>query len=124
MWYLFIKKVKKNNFNNYRPVSLLSCFKKVLEKCIYNKIFPILQPYICNYQHGFMPNLSTSTNLVEFYELINRIIDKNGQVDVVFMDFSKAFDSVPHSLLLKKLECFGINFKLLSWFKNYLCNRK
>lgn len=71
-----------------------------------------------------MNQKSTTTQLIEFYENIYRNADNRIQSDVIYLDISKAFDCVPHDLLIKKLKTFGFNGKLLNWIKNYLEKRK
>jgi hypothetical protein len=118
------KKGPKSEVANYRPISLLPIIGKILERCVHHHVFAITQPDIdCN-QHGFVPMKSTSTQLVEFYNEIYRNIDNKIQCDVVYLDLSKAFDSVPHHLLLLKLQAFGISGSLLKWFTNYLSQRR
>lgn len=108
---------------NYRPISILNNFAKVLEMSVYTSIFPQIKPLISNFQHGFMPCRSTVTNLIEFYEDVAEIVDKRGQVDVVYTDFSKAFDKIDHPTLLSKLRRLGISQNLLNLFSSYLENR-
>ena len=109
---------------NYRPISLTCVVSKVFERCVYNKISPLLIEQIHYLQHGFMKGLSTTTQLLQVYDEINSIIDNRGQVDTLFLDFSKAFDSIPHDLLIHKIQAFGIYGKLHQWLKDYLCNRQ
>ena len=109
---------------NYRPISLTCVVSKVFERCVYNKIAPHLIEQIHNLQHGFMKGFSTTTQLLQVYDEINAIIDNRGQVDTVFLDFSKAFDSIPHDLLIHKIQTFGIDGKLHLWLKDYLSNRQ
>ena len=109
---------------NYRPVSLTCIVSKIFERCVYNKIFPYLVDKIHDLQHGFMKGLSTTTQLIQVYDEINAIVDKNGQVDSIYLDLSKAFDSISHRLLIHKIQCFGINGKLHAWLNNYLCDRQ
>ena len=75
-------------------------------------------------QHGFMPNKSCATNLLEFLEKITDLFDNSIPVDVVFLDFSKAFDKVPHKRLLAKMESLGIRRNLLRWTESWLKDRK
>ena len=75
-------------------------------------------------QHGFMPNKSCATNLLEFLEKITDLFDNSIPVDVVFLDFSKAFDKVPHKRLLAKMESLGIRGNLLRWTESWLKDRK
>ena len=75
-------------------------------------------------QHGFTAGRSCITNLLEFLEEVTRNIDKGIPVDIIYMDFQKAFDKVPHARLLKKLEKHGIQGKVLKWIEAWLKNRK
>jgi len=118
------KKESKRNVSNYRPVSLLCIVSKVMERCVFNSIYPFLQNQISEHQHGFVSGRSSATQLSEMYHTVGSTLDNRGQTDVVFLDFAKAFDSVPHELLLHKLMSFGINGRLLNWFKTYVSNRK
>jgi hypothetical protein len=117
------KKGNKHHANNYRPISLLPVISKILERCVFNKIIDILIPKITNLQHGFLRNRSTVTQLTQVFTNINNILDTGDQTDVIYFDLSKAFDSVPHKLLLEKLKTFGICGMLHSWISNYLTDR-
>ena len=117
------KKGDKGNIENYRPVSLLSCVSKIMERCIFNHMYPIVEPSLSKAQHGFMRNKSCTTHLLDMYHAIGSVLDASGQTELIYLDFSKAFDSVNHKLLLHKLQSFGINGNLLSWFKSYLTTR-
>lgn len=75
-------------------------------------------------QHGFVNNRSTITNLATFTQFVSNIIDKLGQVDVIYTDFSKAFDRIDHNILSNKLDNFGFSTSLIAFFKSYLSNRK
>jgi hypothetical protein len=108
---------------NYRPVSLLTTANKVLERCVHHHIYEITKLDIHKNQHGFMSARSTTSQLLECYNNIYMNFDQNKQVDVAFLDFSKAFDSVPHELLIHKLTSLGFNNNLLKWFQNYLSGR-
>ena len=74
-------------------------------------------------QHGFIKNRSTTSQLVDMYSSIGKNMDVGIQTDIIFLDFSKAFHSVPHYLLLHKLQTLGFNSTLLHWLNNYLHNR-
>jgi hypothetical protein len=117
------KKGDKSCVENYRPISLLSLVSKVLERCIHKKVLPFLQPIISDCQHGFMPNRSCVTQLVDFTYNLGSNYDRGFDTDVVYLDFSKAFDSVNHSMLIEKLRCAGIGGTLLAWFHDYLEGR-
>jgi hypothetical protein len=118
------KKGDKNMVENYRPISLLSTVGKVLERCVHQLVYTVISNDIVQVQHGFMSKKSTSTQLVEFYDIIYKNVDNHIQTDVVYLDLAKAFDSVPHNLLLLKLKSYGIGGRLLLWFKVYLSNRR
>ncbi|CAM4598511.1 unnamed protein product [Caretta caretta] len=75
---------------------------------------------LCKSQHGFCKGRSCLTNLLEFFEGVNKHVDKGDPVDIVYLDFQKAFDKVPHQRLLCKLSCHGIRGKILSWIENWL----
>jgi len=94
------------------------------------KIYPYIVHHlesnmlINNYQHGFRKGSSCLTNLLTFLDKVVGCLDTGDDVDVVFLDFAKAFDKVPHQRLILKLESHGITGKLLSWITNWLTNRK
>jgi len=117
------KKGKKTEPSNYRPISLLPIISKILERCIFNKIIKHISPKISLLQHGFMKGRSTVTQLMTVLTNISNILDKKTQTDVIYFDLSKAFDSVPHNLLIHKLEQFGIHGRLCNWITNYLTDR-
>ena len=108
---------------NYRPISLLPIVSKVLERCVLSKIYPLVRVLINKVQHGFLRNRSCITQLLGVRHDIGKNLDRNKQVDVLYLDFSKAFDSVDHGILLHKLQMHGINGTLLQWFENYLNER-
>jgi hypothetical protein len=118
------KKGNKLEVSNYRPVSLLPIISKVLERCILNKIIETIRPQITRLQHGFMKGKSTTTQIITVISNIHKIFDNKDKTDVIYFDLAKAFDSVPHSLLLHKLQSFGIHGNLLKWIRNYLTNRQ
>jgi hypothetical protein len=95
------KKGPKTEVSNYRPVSLLPIISKVLERSILNKIIDIISPEISKLQHGFMRGKSTTTQIISVLNNIQNIFDNKDQVDVIYFDLSKAFDSVPHKLLIQ-----------------------
>jgi hypothetical protein len=117
------KKGEKTEVTNYRPISLLTILSKIMERCVYSHIIGHIKPLLDPRQHGFLSGRSTITQLLEVYEDISKLVDRRGQVDVIFLDLSKAFDSVPHTYLLRKITQFGLNGKLLEWFHSYLHDR-
>jgi hypothetical protein len=99
---------------NYRPISLLPIVSKVLERCVFNNIYPFIRVLVNNVQHGFLRNRSCVTQLLS---VLHDIGYNNRQVDVLYLDFSKAFDTVDYDILLQKLQIHGINGYLLRWFE-------
>ena len=108
---------------NYHPISLVPKISKVLERYVFNNIYPFVRALINNVQHGFLRDRSCITQLLGVLHDIGKNLDRNKQVDVLYLDFSKAFDSVDHDILLHKLQMQGINGTLLRWFENYLNDR-
>ena len=120
------KKGKKCEPANYRPISLTSVPCKLLEGIIKKKIVEHLDinNLINNTQHGFTSNKSTTTNLIEFFNRITKDTDDGAPVDLLYLDFSKAFDKVPHRRLIAKLQAHGIEGNILKWIENWLHDRK
>ncbi|KAJ8712619.1 hypothetical protein PYW07_005461 [Mythimna separata] len=117
------KNDEKDHCNNYRPISILSTFAKIFESLICPHLQSHLKLYLSDSQHGFVGSRSTSTNLATFTEMLTNAIDRGKQVDVIYTDFSKAFDRVPHHILLAKLSAYGITGTLHTWLKSYLERR-
>ena len=84
-------------------MSLLSVCAKVMERAVFNAIFPVVRDDIYNLQHGFVKGRSTVSQLLTVLQEVSCILDGAGQVDVIYLDFSKAFDSVSHELILHKI---------------------
>ncbi|EFA12429.1 hypothetical protein TcasGA2_TC005240 [Tribolium castaneum] len=110
---------------NYRPVSLTSTCCKIMEKVIVKELLTYMRKnnLIPEHQHGFLPGRSVVTNLLSCTNLWTKMLDTNQPVDIIFLDFSKAFDKVPHNLLLAKLESYGVTGNLLDWIRAFLSNR-
>ena len=108
--------------SNYRPMSLLSIFSKLCERCILDKLIPNLLVFLSPKQHGFLPKKSCVTQLLTVLHDLSKTLDAGQESSVLYLDFSKAFDSVPHNLLLHKL-LYGIDGPLYSWFSDYLHSR-
>ena len=107
---------------NYRPISLTSSLCKVMEGIIFDSIYIHCTEnnLLTDSQHGFRKNKSTSSNLMEFMDDISKSIDMKDSVDVITVDFSKAFDVISHDKLLHKLSHYGIRGSILSWIKSFL----
>lgn len=120
------KKSDRNNIKNYRPISLLSLTGKLMERCVYKHVYNFLTSnnIITSHQSGFVAGDSTVNQLLSISHDISKAIDNGKEVRAVFCDVSKAFDRVWHRGLLCKLSSVGISGNLLSWFGNYLSNRK
>ena len=120
------KKGSKSLPSNYRPISLTSVVCKMLETLIRDKLVNHLEEnnLLKNTQHGFRNKRSCLTNLLDFfYDILNHY-DESKAVDIIYLDFQKAFDKVPHQRLLIKLKSLGIQGKVLKWVTNWLRNRK
>jgi len=119
------KKGKKADPSNYRPVSLTSICGKLMEGHVKAQLNAHLKEnsLIRDTQHGFIEGKSCTTNLLHFLEVLTKATDEGDSIDVVFLDFSKAFDKVPHSKLIAKLEGLGVEGKILAWIKQWLAGR-
>ena len=120
------KKGDKHNVENFRPISILPTFSKIFEHAINIQLKKFLQKnkIINPYQHGFVENKSTDTALCEFASEITKCLDKKTLAVGLFVDFSSAFDTVDHKLLLNKLHRYGIRGVALDLIKSYLGDRK
>lgn len=110
---------------NYRPISLISTCCKLLEHVIASHISFFLDSHniLANFQHKFRKRLSTTTQLLSVVHDFGHAINNREQIDAIFLDLSKAFDRVPHHLLLIKLQQVGIAPRLVTWIAAYLKNR-
>jgi hypothetical protein len=120
------KKGAKSDPGNFRPVSLTSVCCKVLESIILDDLMQHLMDngLLKSSQHGFMAKKSCTTNLLEFLEKLTRAVDENESIDVVFLDFAKAFDKVPHKRLMAQLRAHGVGGKVLMWIGKWLGERR
>ena len=110
---------------NYRSVSLIPLFGKGLEKVAYLSLLCHVKPVIAPEQHGFIPGRSCATNLASLLITAYESTEERCQTDCIYTDFSAAFQSVDHSLLLHKLErCYHVSGPALKWLKSYLTNRQ
>ena len=118
-------KGEKSEFVNYRPISLLPVFSKIIERLIYNKVFEFLVRYeiLFESQYGFRSGHNTTHAALDFISKIEETIEASSYAIGVFCDLSKAFDTLNHDILLDKLEHYGIRGIAQSWFRSYLSNR-
>ena len=115
-----------HNVNNYRPISLLSILSKILERFISKDVISQCHELgvLHETQHGFLPGRSCVTNLLCTYDQISSIVDAGIPCDIIFLDFSKAFDSIRHSTLIDKLKSFGFSNSCIAWIQSYLFDRR
>ena len=120
------KKGDKSVPLNYRPISLTSVAGKILEKIIRDKVVKYLEDnsILSNSQHGFRNRRSCLTNLLDFFQGVYEYWDNSIPSDIIYLDFQKAFDKVPHGRLIKKLTSVGIGNNLTAWIKDWLIGRK
>ena len=117
---------EKSSISNYRAISVLPCFPKILERIMYNRLYDYFtaNSILFNKQFGFRAGHSTEHALLELIDQIcDSFNDKNYFLGI-FIDLSKDFDTVDYSILLKKLQHYGIKGRSLSWFHSYLSNPK
>ena len=112
--------------SNYRPISVLLCFSKILERIMYYRLYKYLieKNILYSTQFGFQNGHSTDHAVVKLVDQITESFENNIYTLGVFIDLSKAFDTVDHSILLKNLELYGITDRNHGWFKSCLSNRR
>ena len=120
------KKGDTSQPSNYRPISLTSIVGKLMESMMVDKITCFLESNLLlrGSQHGFRRHRSCLTNLVEFFHFVFSEHDRDKAVDVVYLDFQKAFDKVPHRRLLVKVRALGIDGNVAGWIENWLSGRR
>ena len=114
----------RENETNYRPISLLSTMSKVMEKVVYQRVYQFLANtgQICETQYGFRSNHSCEHAIAQVIGNILKNLEGNKSTIAVMLDLSKAFDTIEHSIMIQKLELFGIHGVCLEWFRSYLEN--
>lgn len=112
-----------NQVSNYRGVSILCCLSKIFEKLMHNVLYTVASPIISDTQHGFMKHRSSTTNLMCYVTALSREMEKGRQIDAVYVDFAKAFDTVPHNLVIAKMARIGFPRWITEWIASYLSGR-
>ena len=120
------KSKSRSESSNYRPISLLMTISKILEKLVYKRVYDFMTQHslIFKSQHGFRNKHSCETAICELLANICKGHEKSKHTLAVFLDLSKAFDTLSHELLYKKLDKYGIRGTALNWLKSYLTNRQ
>ena len=120
------KKESPDDISNYRPISILPTLSKIFERAAVDQLVYYLEEnkLLCRNQHAYRLLHSTVTCLVELCNYIYRLLDNKSCTAVASLDLSKAFDSINHQLILKKLAGFGLDGNSISWIGSYLTNRK
>lgn len=116
----------KHNFTNYRPVSLLSQFSKILEKLYVERLDTFIDKHniLMDSQYGFRSSRSTSMALMELVEEITGCVDSKKYGVGIFIDLKKAFDTIDHEILIKKMDIYGVRGVAHKWLQSYIQNRK
>ena len=119
------KKITPKTAEDYRPITLTSVVCKVMEKVVKQQLeqFLLQTSQLNPAQHGFTKGKSCTTNLLLAREHWAQAVDSGKSIDVIYIDFSKAFDRVPHKRLLTKLNALGIREKLLKWIESFISGR-
>ena len=117
---------EKNSMDNYRPISLLSVFSKIMEKIVASRLLSFLDTngILSKWQFGFRSGHSTAHPMVHFLNNICDSLNNNKHTIAVFCDLKKAFDTCDHRILILKLKKYGLADTEINWFKSYLTDRK
>ena len=120
------KACNKSDVTCYRPISLLNCMSKVLEKIIFDEIYKLVRHKLCENQFGCRKKRSAILQLLLFLDTVYKKFDSEAIKDlsILYLDFAKAFDTLPHNILIQKLYNIGVGGKLIQLISSYLTNRK
>ena len=119
------KKGDSKEVSNYRPISLLCIASKIMERIIHEEITIKVMPLNDKRPHGFLPNRSCSANLAQLTDDVAQSLHRNIGTDLIYFDFAKAFDTVSHDIILRKLkQKFNIDGRLLKFLQDYLAHRR
>ncbi len=120
------KKGSRSCAGNYRPDSLTAVACKLLESLVRDAVMDRLDVnnLLSGCQHGFVPGRSCSTQLLACLDICTQVLEDSQNLDAIYLDFQKAFDTVPHQRLLKKLSGYGIRGRVLDWIRAFLANRR
>ena len=118
------KKGSKNSKENYRPVSILPNISKIYERCLFKPISNYFENIFSKFQCGFRQGLSAQYCLISMIEKWKKSVDKGKTFAALLTDLSKAFDCLPHDLIIAKLNAYGFSLSAARLMQSYLCNRK
>ena len=125
---LYKNKGEPNLLENYRPISLLTVISKVYERAVYNQLYAhfLNNKLFFNSQYGFRNKHSTEDAALELVDTVHEMLQDNPheQIVSIFLDLSKAFDTIDHEILLAKFNHYGVSGAALQWFRSYLTGRK
>ncbi len=123
--FALFKDGERTSKDNYRPISVLPAVSKIIERIAHDQLSGYLKDnsILSSTQFGFRANRSTEMALTKFTDSILEHMDKKQVTGVVYLDLKKAFDTVNHQVLMKKLKCLGVHGRTLSWFQSFLSNR-
>jgi len=120
------KKGDRYDIQNYRPISIVSVFAKLLERSMFNRVTPFLyeNKVLTEAQNGFRTGKCIETAVQSFIEIIQEVLDKAIHSIGIFIDLTKAYDTLNHKVLLEKLSSYGISGITNLWFKSYSTKRR
>ena len=118
------KKGSKNSKENYKSVSILPNISKIYERCLFKPMSNYFENIFSKYQCGFRQGLSAQYCLISMIEKWKKSVDKGKTFAALLTDLSKAFDCLPHDLIIAKLNAYGFSLSVARLMQSYLCNRK